>query len=68
MGWKFGIAESTSTIVFVGLSVDYVVHLCHQYIHEIAPDRYTRTKAAFRQMGETILGGAFTSLLSGLFL
>lgn len=29
LGWNFGITESTSTIVFVGISVDYVVHLCH---------------------------------------
>jgi hypothetical protein len=28
-GWKFGMIESTSLIVFVGISVDYVVHIAH---------------------------------------
>ena len=51
IGWHFGIVESTCVIVFIGISVDYVVHLCHQYIHSVEPLRYGRTKAAFRQMG-----------------
>jgi len=29
LGWKFGMIESTCVIVFIGISVDYVVHLCH---------------------------------------
>jgi len=68
MGWKFGIPESTSTICFVGLAVDYVIHLGHQYTHEISNDKYERTKLAFKQMGETIMGGALTSVVSGSFL
>jgi len=28
-GWNFGLSESTCVIVFIGISVDYVVHICH---------------------------------------
>ena len=31
--------ESTCVIVFIGISVDYVVHICHQYIHAVEVDR-----------------------------
>jgi len=34
-GWQFGLVESTSVIVFVGVSFDYVVHICHSYNHSI---------------------------------
>lgn len=29
LGWQFGMIESTCVIVFIGISVDYVVHICH---------------------------------------
>lgn len=28
-GGNFGLIESTCVIVFIGISVDYVVHVCH---------------------------------------
>lgn len=28
-GWSVGIAESIGLIVFIGFSVDYIVHMCH---------------------------------------
>mmetsp|Transcript_18194 Transcript_18194/g.31952 ORF Transcript_18194/g.31952 Transcript_18194/m.31952 type:complete len:1478 (+) Transcript_18194:76-4509(+) len=31
MGWKIGVIEVVSLIVFVGLSVDYCLHLAHKY-------------------------------------
>ena len=31
--WEFGVVEATCVVVFIGLSVDYVVHICHQYTH-----------------------------------
>jgi predicted RND superfamily exporter protein len=39
LGWKFGMVESTCVIVFIGISIDYVVHICHQYVHSIYDDR-----------------------------
>jgi predicted RND superfamily exporter protein len=68
LGWKFAMIESTCVIIFIGISVDYVVHLCHQYVHSVEPLRYGRTKAAYRQMGQTILAGALTSIFSASFL
>ena len=31
LDWKFGLVEATCIIVFIGISVDYVVHIIHQY-------------------------------------
>lgn len=28
-GWEFGVVEATCVVVFIGLSVDYIVHICH---------------------------------------
>ena len=35
LDWELGMIESTCLIVFIGVSVDYVVHICHQYIDSI---------------------------------
>lgn len=29
LGWDFALIESTGTVVYVGLAVDYTVHVCH---------------------------------------
>lgn len=34
-GWGIGMSESLALIIFVGFSVDYVVHMCHQYVHSV---------------------------------
>jgi len=47
-GWSFGLAESTCVIVFIGISVDYVVHICHEYVHAHQVTRQARTDAAYR--------------------
>tara|TARA_B110000285_G_scaffold80800_1_gene93272 strand:+ start:1716 stop:2195 length:480 start_codon:yes stop_codon:yes gene_type:complete len=67
-GWEFGIIESTCVIIFIGISVDYVVHICHQYIHAMDNQRKQRMDFAFKNMGATILGGALTSSFSAFFL
>jgi len=36
MGHQFGLIESTCVVVFIGISFDYVVHICHQYIHSVS--------------------------------
>jgi predicted RND superfamily exporter protein len=68
MGWEFGLIESICVIVFIGISVDYVSHLGHMYIHAPNENSKERTDYAYRQMGQTILGGALTSCFSGFFL
>jgi predicted RND superfamily exporter protein len=47
-GWSFGMVESTSLIIYVGISVDYVVHIAHQYIHGISEDRIARMNHAYK--------------------
>ena len=32
-GWELGVSESTSIIIIIGFSVDYVVHLAAHYLH-----------------------------------
>lgn len=38
-GWSLGIAESIGLVVFVGFSVDYIVHMCHQYVESVFEKR-----------------------------
>lgn len=33
LNWELGISESIGTVIAIGLSVDYVVHLAADYIH-----------------------------------
>jgi predicted RND superfamily exporter protein len=67
-GWKFGLVESTCVIVFIGISVDYVVHFSHQYMSSAFVGRQLRTIYAYKQMSKTIIGGSITSCFSGFFL
>ena len=68
LGWQFGIIESTCVIIFIGISVDYVVHISHQYIHALDNQRKQRMDYAFKNMGATILGGATTSCIASFLL
>merc|ERR1712096_178791 len=67
-GWTLGISECIGLIIFIGFSVDYIVHMCHQYIESAYTDRKNRMEACYFQMGSTILNGAFTSFVAGLIL
>ena len=46
-GWGIGIAESIALIVYVGFSVDYIVHMCHQYNESVFVRRKNRVDACF---------------------
>lgn len=67
-GWTFGVIQSICVIVFIGISVDYVAHISHQFVHSTHKLRRDRMNEAYRQMGQTILGGALTSVFGGIFL
>ena len=67
-GWSLGIPESVGIIIFVGFSVDYIVHMCHQYNESVNDLRKKKTDTAFFNIGSTIIMGAITSFLSGFFL
>jgi predicted RND superfamily exporter protein len=67
-GWEFGLIESACVIVFIGISFDYVIHICHEYIHCIHVLRKDRMDSSYKNMGETIFSGALTTSFSGIFL
>ena len=48
LNWDFGLIESTGTVVYIGLAVDYTVHVCHQYVHALSSKRKDRTRAAYK--------------------
>lgn len=33
LGWELGIPESVATVIVIGLSVDYIVHLAAHFVH-----------------------------------
>jgi predicted RND superfamily exporter protein len=66
--WCFGLTESIGMIVFIGLSVDYIIHICHSYAISMKETRKERTFDAISQMGWTIFSGALTSCMAGFFL
>lgn len=72
LGWELGITESIVSIMIVGLSVDYTVHLGHMYTHagteEGLNTRQERFEYSVLTMGMTVLAGAATTLGAGLFL
>ena len=68
LDWKFGLTESICMIVFIGLSVDYILHISHALAISEEPTRYLKTKQAVGQMTSTILCGAITSMMAGVFL
>ena len=71
-GWELGLTESIASIMIVGLSVDYTVHLAHMYTfageHEGFETRSERFEYAVLTMGVTVLGGGITTLGAGVFL
>lgn len=68
MGWGLGVAESISSTIVIGFSVDFVVHLGHAYRESAQPSRSEKTSDALTQMGITVLAGAITTGGSGLFM
>jgi len=67
-GWEYGISESISTVIIIGLSVDYCVHLATDFSHSPFPHRKYKMKQAYQNMGVSILSGTVTTLGAGVFL
>mmetsp|Transcript_16451 Transcript_16451/g.1473 ORF Transcript_16451/g.1473 Transcript_16451/m.1473 type:complete len:103 (+) Transcript_16451:1504-1812(+) len=67
-GWSFGTFESMNSIIIIGLSVDYIVHLANTYCESEKKDKYSRVEEMLTVMGVSVLGGGFTTLGAGLFL
>jgi predicted RND superfamily exporter protein len=67
-GWEIGVSESLNTVIIIGFSVDYVIHLSADYMHSSQQIRSGKMKQAFKEMGVSILSGAITTFGSGVFL
>ena len=67
-GYEMGVAESVGTIMVIGFSVDYVVHLAAHYVHSASMTRFPRTTEAIGEMGISIFSGAMTTIGSAVFL
>jgi len=67
-GYEMGVSESIGTIMVIGFSVDYVVHLAAHYVHSAALTRFPRTTESVGEMGISIFSGAMTTIGCGSFL
>ena len=64
-GWEFGVSESISVVIIIGLSVDYIVHLAADYKHSAEDERGNKIKQAYLEMGISIMSGTITTFGSG---
>lgn len=66
--YDFGVAEAIGATVFVGLSVDYCLHLAHGYYHADGQRRGDKLQHALIVLTPSILGGAITTVVACAFL
>ena len=57
--------ENVFTILVVGMSIDYSVHLAHFYNHA-SGTRYEKAREAMYGVGVSVLGGAITTIGAGI--
>ena len=60
-GFKNGMYEAIFTIICVGMSIDYAVHLSHFYNNAVGT-RYEKTRDAIHGVGVSVIGGAITTM------
>jgi hypothetical protein len=68
IGFQLGTAESITTVILIGLSVDYIVHLGNHYIESPKPDRISRMTESLRDMGVSMISSGLTTIGSSVFL
>ena len=68
VGWEMGVPESVATVIVIGFSVDYVVHLAAHYVHSPFYAKDAKATEAVTAMGISIFSGAITTMGSGVFL
>eukprot|EP00210_Caulerpa_lentillifera_P004772 g4556.t1 len=68
MDWDLGTAESITVVIVIGFSMDYTLHLSDAYMESPHSSRYDRTRDALTHLGISVTAGAFTTLISALFL
>src|SRR5258708_40177209 len=60
-GWRLGITESLGMDLFVGFSVDYIVHVGHQYAESFMTTRKDRMDLAYKNIGLAVISGCVTT-------
>ena len=64
-----GVIEAVCTMVLVGLSLDYVLHVAGAYVRTPeASGRRERAKGALRAVGLSVVSGASTTVGAAAFL
>merc|ERR1712072_846866 len=68
MGFTFGAIEAVGVTIFVGMSVDYCLHLAHGYHHSSHSTRREKIQDALTHLGVSIVMGAITTGGAAIFL
>eukprot|EP01050_Picozoa_sp_SAG11_P011550 SAG11_NODE_1231_length_5456_cov_3.733246_1_plen_1132_part_00 len=71
MGWKLGMMESTNIAILIGISVDFVVHFAHAYVHPPTSELSgtdQRVRHSLTTMGISVVAAAMTTFLSAMVL
>jgi len=69
MGWTLGFLESICFSILIGVSVDFVIHFTHAYVHKKGElPREERTRYAMVTMGPSILTTAGTTFFSAIVM
>lgn len=66
--WEFGAIQAVGLTAFVGISVDYVLHLAHAFHQSEERTRRFKVKNALLNLGSSIFGGALTTAGATVFL
>merc|ERR1711871_541701 len=60
LAWEFGAIQAIGLTTFMGMSIDYVLHLAHGYNTAHGDNRREKVEEALVHMGSALLGGAMT--------
>ena len=67
-GYPFGAIEAVGVTIFVGLSVDYILHAAHGYSESKKFTRKDKVTEMLTRLGISIVGGGLTTAGSCIFL
>ncbi|CAE8602223.1 unnamed protein product, partial [Polarella glacialis] len=68
LGYEFDVILAIGATIFVGMSVDYCLHLAHGYNHARGVSRGEKLQLALVHLGPSIIGGAVTTIAGTVFL
>merc|ERR1711871_590255 len=68
LGYTFGAIEAVGVTIFVGMSVDYALHMAHGYHSAHGSTRFEKIRDALTHLGISIIGGAVTTAGAAVFL